>query len=44
MLFYLIFSQKRAVTIPDEIWAAANESGVTNVDFSKNLLQEIPLK
>lgn len=42
--FRLVFSQKKAVTIPDEIWSAATESGVSNVDFSKNLLQDIPLK
>ena len=41
---YFLFSQKKAVTIPDEIWSAATESGVSNVDFSKNLLEDIPLK
>ena len=44
LLFHLIFSQKKAVTIPDEIWSAATESGVSNIDFSKNLLEDIPLK
>ena len=40
----LSYSQKKAVTIPDEIWSAATESGISNVDFSKNLLEHIPLK
>ncbi|KAM8888929.1 leucine-rich repeat-containing protein 40 isoform 2-T2 [Synchiropus picturatus] len=38
----LDYSQKQAVSVPDELFDAAAESNVTTVNFSKNQLTSIP--
>lgn len=39
-----ICSQQKAVTIPDEVWEVSVGSTVAYVDFSKNVLEELPLR
>ncbi|KAM8873766.1 leucine-rich repeat-containing protein 40 isoform 2-T2 [Spinachia spinachia] len=38
----LVYSEKQAVDIPDELFDAAADQGVTTVNFSKNQLTSIP--
>uniref|UniRef100_A0A4W6BTM3 Leucine rich repeat containing 40 n=1 Tax=Lates calcarifer TaxID=8187 RepID=A0A4W6BTM3_LATCA len=40
----LVYSEKQADVIPDELFDAAADQGVTTVNFSKNQLTSIPLR
>ncbi|GAA6231930.1 leucine-rich repeat-containing protein 40-like [Lates japonicus] len=40
----LVYSEKQADIIPDELFDAAADQGVTTVNFSKNQLTSIPLR
>ncbi len=38
----IVFSEKQASDVPDELFDAAADQGVTTVNFSKNKLTSIP--
>lgn len=41
-VYVFVFSEKQAVNIPDELFDAAEDQGITTVNFSKNQLTAIP--
>lgn len=40
----MLYSEKQAIVIPDEVLNAVGDNPVTNVNFSKNNLTEIPVR
>lgn len=44
LIFHVDFSNKKATSVPDDVWEVAMKAGVTSVNLSKNQFTDLPSK